>query len=358
MPATVAPRLTLIVASRNDNYMGDSRWRLATALNFLGERVHALGRESDVEVVVTDWGSETPLREVIPLTDRAAPLVSFLEVPPPIARREQRDSPFPEVLALNAAARRARGAYIGRIDQDILVGEGFLRFFFDMLDGRRRLPVDSLDPTSALLFANRRGIPYRFAQRRPSVRHLERFLARFGSSLKVFDECPSYPGTFWGSAVGIWLIHRDLWHQSGGYDESLLYMNHMETEMVHRLRTVGTVVDLGALVGYDFYHLDHYPHGSWWAGDHRLVNDVPDLHAPVAALNPNGEQWGLAGRDLQVARPRPALPVIDGADHRPFALLVGTAAAQLVWDHRREPQHMRALWAGIGPGLRRLGQRR
>jgi hypothetical protein len=36
--------------------------------------------------------------------------VSFLQIPPETARALQKESPFPEVLALNAAARRARGS--------------------------------------------------------------------------------------------------------------------------------------------------------------------------------------------------------------------------------------------------------
>ncbi len=103
------PVLSLILCSRNDQYMGNSRWRLETALNYVAGRVEALGRERDVEVLVADWGSEVPLREVVRLGPTAARIVSFVTVPPALARDLQRDSPFPEVLALNAAARRARG---------------------------------------------------------------------------------------------------------------------------------------------------------------------------------------------------------------------------------------------------------
>ena len=48
--------LSLILCSRNDAYMGNSRWRLETTLNSLGDRVRALGKTGDVEVVVADNG--------------------------------------------------------------------------------------------------------------------------------------------------------------------------------------------------------------------------------------------------------------------------------------------------------------
>ena len=351
-----APRLTLVLCSRNDDYMGNSRWRLQMALNWLGERVHAIGRASEVEVIVTDWGSDTPLREVLQLTERAARLVSFLEVPSVIARREQRDSPFPEVLALNAAARRARGDYIGRIDQDMLVGEGFLRFFFDAREGRVDLDIP-LD--RGVFFANRRGIPYRFVQQQPSAAHLDRFVARFGRTLQVFDDSPWYPGIFWASFVGIVLLHRSLWHEAGGYDESLIYMNHMEIELVARLRQRLPVVDLGALVDHDFYHLDHYPPGSWWAGDHRRVNELPDIDsAAVRPLHPNGTDWGLRHLRLETAPFPPARAVApERHDWRPFGLLVAAAGVRLAWDHRLDADHLRRIRDAVATSLSRARTR-
>ena len=133
--------LSLILCSRNDQYMGNSRWRLETTLNYLAQRIRELGRENDVDVLVADWGSDIPLSEVLQLSPAAAKIVSWLLIPPEIARPLQKDSPFPEVLALNAAARRATGEYIGRIDQDTLVGRRFLEFFFELYEGTQPLDV-------------------------------------------------------------------------------------------------------------------------------------------------------------------------------------------------------------------------
>ena len=90
------PTISLVLCSRGDEYQGNSLWRLQTALNYLGKTVYELGRQEDVEVIVADWGSETPLRNLLKLTTEAAKLVSFMLIPPEIARREQMDSPFPE----------------------------------------------------------------------------------------------------------------------------------------------------------------------------------------------------------------------------------------------------------------------
>src|SRR6185503_10669251 len=148
-------KLSLILCSRNDEYMGNSRWRLETALNSLGHRLRALGYARDVEVLVADWGSDVPLSDVLTLEPAAAEVVTFITVPPDVARAREGDSPFPEVLALNAAARRARGEYIGRIDQDTIVGARFLRWFFDRDAARTE------QRATTLWFANRRDIPFR-----------------------------------------------------------------------------------------------------------------------------------------------------------------------------------------------------
>ena len=80
------PVLSLILCSRNDQYLGNSRWRLQTALNYLAQKVHELGREEDVEVIVSDWGSEIPLHSVLELDSIAERIVSFVIIPPTLAQ--------------------------------------------------------------------------------------------------------------------------------------------------------------------------------------------------------------------------------------------------------------------------------
>jgi hypothetical protein len=286
-----APALSLILCSRNDEYMGNSRWRLETTLNYIGAQVARLRCQAAVEIVVADWGSEPPLRDALALDPVAARIVSFVTVPPDVARRAQQDSPFAEVIALNVAARRARGEYIGRIDQDTLVGRRFLKQFLAWVETGVpfRAPLEG-----ALLFANRRSIPYRFAVKSPSFAEVTRLIGWFGRRLRV-ETAP----VFYRSDVGIWLMHRDLWHEAGGYDERMIYMNDMEIDMSARLMTKYPMIDLGQLVGYDFYHLDHYhPRGPRSSSSHRRVN--AQRPREDRGLRPSGEHWGLAAETFDV----------------------------------------------------------
>jgi hypothetical protein len=300
------PVLSLILCSRNDQYQGNSLWRLQTGLNYTARSVHRLGREEDVEVIVADWGSETPLRDVLELTPAAARIVSFMLIPPEIARVEQKDSPFPEVLALNAAARRARGDYIGRIDQDTLVGEHFLQRFFWLCEKQRLLvPMES-----AMFLSNRRRIPVRFAARCPSFWAVDRFIRWFGRFLPLMDPLP--PHLWYQMYVGIWLLHRNLWYECGGYDERFIYMDWQEVDMILRLTPRYTLINLGELTDHDMYHLDHGPpRVAWSASRNRKTNPVRDLDNRPEQIYPNSEDWGLVQYPLEVL---PYSPRRDGGE--------------------------------------------
>jgi hypothetical protein len=280
------PLLTLILCSRNDNYMGNSRWRLQTTLNYIAEQLQQMGRDSDVEVLVTDWGSQEPLSQSIELTPTARRITSFVLVPPDVAQPAQKDSPFPEVLALNVAVRHSRGDYVGRVDQDTLIGSEFFKFFFDFVSGKK-------DPGSErerlLFYANRKNIPYWFSVRCLNLRQVSWLITIFKRFLKVARQRTK---PFWSYWVGIWLLPRAAWFDCGGYNERLLYYNWMETEMILRLRPKYEVFDLGPVVDYCFYHLDH-ANPRIRKPRHPVANQDLDFTQPIEEFHPNDSDWGL-----------------------------------------------------------------
>jgi hypothetical protein len=280
------PAFSFILCSRNDNYMGNPVGRLETALNYLAENVRQLGKEAEVEVIVTDWGSKAPLKSVLKLSRTAAQMVKFLEVPGLIVSEVQKDSPFAEVLALNAAARRASGEYIGRIDQDTLVGRQFLRTFFAWMEGKS---APEFDLKTTFMFCERREIPFSFASRDPSLAAVTRYLKYCGRRLTI----EKHPPEFFHSPVGIMILHQQLWQACGGYDERYLYWGWMETDLAYRLKPGHAVIDLGPAVNHDFYHLEHY--------DPKLPRKTPRKMNPrlmPEVFAPNSNDWGLVKHDL------------------------------------------------------------
>jgi len=257
-------KLSLILCSRNDNYCGDSLARLEAVLNHAGRKLH----QHEAEVIVSDWGSDVPLEEVVTLGDHARAITRYNYIPRSVTQRFT--TSFSEVHALNSAARLATGNFVGRIDQDTLIGDRFVDWFyhwevsesFFYWSGRRELrenqPIETYESST------------------------------------VYEGCQELldRGEFWSAAVGIFLIPRLVYWDLGGYDEKNIYKNAMEVEFFWRLKCVLEVVDLGKLMNYDFYHLWH-DRGD---NDERQKNVLPEpgsVHD--LSLKPNGDGWGLKG---------------------------------------------------------------
>ena len=110
-------------------------------MNYTAYQFHQLNCDTnDAEIIVTDWKSDTPLCHALDLSPSAAAMTRFLEIPPECARQEQQDSPFPEVLANNAAIRRARGEFVGRIHSISIRFLSVLFFLARHILGERRPP--------------------------------------------------------------------------------------------------------------------------------------------------------------------------------------------------------------------------
>lgn len=310
------PVFSLILCSRSDEYQGNSLWRTETALNYLGQTVAELSRQNDVECLLVDWGSpeNRKLRDVLRLSSDAARIVSFLYISPDVAKREQGDSPFPEVIALNAAARRAKGDYIGRIDQDTLVGKHFLEVLFWLYEGRRLVtPLDR-----AMLLSNRKRISVRFTKHSPSLWAVTQFVKKFSRFLPLMDPLP--PHLFYQAYVGIWMLHRDVWASCGGYDESFIYMDWQEVDFMLRLSPECHLVNLGELTDHDMYHLDHGPARVPWSSQrNRKTNPVRDTARLPPVRNPNGADWGLNHYDIPL-EPGVATAAVDTAIRNPSPL--------------------------------------
>lgn len=280
------PKLTLIYVARNDNYMGNFRWRFETALNYLADNLVRLNRLSDVEIVVADWGSDEPLHTALTLDPAARRIIRFVIIPPDLARQAQQDSPFPIVIAQNAAIRRSRGEYIAQTDSDVMFTPEFLTQLLKALDDGRAEGV-SLD--RALIYAKRRHVPWSYVAAAPPIHELDWFMRRFGRLLPVelfvgFE----YAGT------AMMILHRDVWDECRGYDERLIYWGWMEIDLGLRLKRKYPLFDLRR-IGLSAFHLEHYPS--------RKASNNPRKLNPTNFnndFNPNGDEWGLVRHSLEV----------------------------------------------------------
>ena len=253
-----------------------------------------------LEIIVSDWGSDEPLSEVLSLVPEAEGRVIFVHIPPAVARKEQKDSKFPEVLALNAAARRASGEYIGRIDNDTVVGPNFFRCLDNL---QLKGSANEIDLKDSFLFVERKSIPYRISKLSLPLHQIKRFIKFFKNCFKL-ESATEWGREFWWSPVGIMMFHHDIWKASRGYDERLIYWGWMEGDLALRLGQKHKVIEFSKFVGHDFYHLEHYSNLTEYKDRNGTATPRKKNEPRFDDLNyrENGENWGLSDYDLTITK--------------------------------------------------------
>ncbi|MBI2901303.1 MAG: hypothetical protein HYY17_14055 [Planctomycetes bacterium] len=302
-PDSRAPLLSLFVGARNDAYMGDSRWRLETTINYLGENLERLQRQDSVELVVCDWGSAQPLHAVLNLTPAGRRIVRFILVPASMARRYAiPENDWPMALLQNVAVRRCRGRFIGQTDSDMLFPAPTLRRILALADGGC---VEGVETGRGFFFAGRRHVPTSYVAMRPPLHEISWVVRRYGRAL------PENPW-FWfvGRAytgTGLVLMHRDLWSECRGYDERMVFWGSVDLNLAARALRRSPWVDMTRR-GFELYHLNHHGPGGA-AGPSRVWNPRKFDGLPFC---PNGPDWGLGDRTFEEfvypVEPAPSVP--------------------------------------------------
>lgn len=260
------PTISYIIASRDDEYAGrKSILRLTQVLDNLEQTPES----HSFETILVDWGS-TGLADWFKDTDgiEAFRPMKVLEVPTSITSLFS--SSFPEVLALNLAARFASGQWIGRLDQDTIVG----------LYAANWLSMPHVEHTA--YFSTRRELPK--GQTDFDYRSLRPNLYPTWRSWNVAYE------QFYKAAVGLLLVPRSTWIDLRGYDEKNLGRNHMEHEFCIRLRRYCGLYNLSVITNADFYHQWH---PSVERPSNPLVNEAVLEQEALMSVVRNDENWGL-----------------------------------------------------------------
>ena len=77
--------LSICLIGRNDDYGKDFKRRLRQSMDFLAYSAEKAGVLDKIEVLLTDWNSDTPLVEAVTFSPAAAKMIKFIEVPPSVA---------------------------------------------------------------------------------------------------------------------------------------------------------------------------------------------------------------------------------------------------------------------------------
>lgn len=278
--------LTLVVTGRNDDYMGNFKYRLYTCINYVARNAARLGRLDDLEVCVTDWGSEVPLAAVLPLSPEAASITVFHYVPPSVTRAARSDGDFYPSCAINTSVRRARGEFTMLFDADSLFPQHALAGLFDLLDGRMPLPYDV---RRTFFFLRRHQVPWEVVQRLPPLDEWDRFLLLTGGPLPVEESLTGLAGSGAGH-----LMHTWIWHEARGYNEQLVGQRWIDAEYALRITQRYPWIDTEAL-GITLYHMEHWPRNRRGLWTNRVLNRL----LVSADASPNTDHWGLAAKPVQ-----------------------------------------------------------
>ena len=139
------------------------------------------------------------------------------------------DTPISEVHCLNFLAKQATNSFVGRMDQDTIIGSKFFEY----------IEKESLD-INGLYHSTRHDLP--------------------NNSLIYTDasiNCPGCYEHFWMCAVGILMVSKNKWLESRGYNEQNIHRDHMEHEFFHRLSKTSTIYNIGCSLNSPFYHIFH-----------------------------------------------------------------------------------------------------
>jgi hypothetical protein len=266
--------------------MGNYKYRLTTSINYLARNLKQIGRLEEVEILVTDWNSETPIAKVLPLLTEAGEITQFIYVPPNVAAKSQQpDQVFHSSCSMNVALRRATGEFLMVVDADTLMPLLSLKAICEFLEGKVSLP---LDRERCFFLGNRRHIPWEVVQRELSLEEWDVYLLLNAGEL-VRDR--GWPGL--GVCQIAWLAHRSIWHSCWGFNEQLHYWGWNDAELTLRITQRYPWVNLESL-GVLMFHMEHWPR------NHRTIPPQRNPHIVKLEFTANDPNWGLGNQQLEI----------------------------------------------------------
>jgi hypothetical protein len=282
------PLVSFVLIGRNDDYRGDYLYRLGTCLSFLARNAERVGLLDDIEVLVVDWASERPLARVLPLVPAARRITAFLEVTPDLVRSRVGAVRWIPTCAINVGVRRAKGEFILSTDSDCLWSEAAMAALGRLARGQIALPVPVED---LFCYVRRHQVPWATVHRRPRLDEWTRLVALLAAGVQPERAGISCLGGFSAGQ----LMHRDLWYDARGYDESLdRPWGWSDNDLMLRVSQRHPWLDVSGhgLIGL---HMEHGPQA-----DARNARDQSTVN-PMVIRNEsavNGPQWGLAGLEI------------------------------------------------------------
>lgn len=275
------PKISLVIAARNDDYGGDFLNRISTCLKILNYQVNK--NKVPAELIIIEYNppnNKQLLSEVLQINKSDFLSIRFINVPSKFHQDLAQGSknPFFEYVAKNIGIKRANGEFILATNPDIIFSEEFIKFISnDQLEknkfyriNRHDLPAHIFGEVSTekeildwcknhvirimtnngILFFNTKRWLKRFLKR-PTFSHLLRLpLFNFLTERKIKLD----PNRISGAAAGDFIMaHSDAWHKVRGYDQ-IPFNSFVDGYNVHMFHCYGFEQQI---LPYPVYHMGH-----------------------------------------------------------------------------------------------------
>ena len=266
--------ISIIMQCKNDNYLGNFMQRFEICIRKQIENIKELGITNDIQIVLTDWGSEIKLIDSMNIDFS---LIKYIYVSPEIANKYNGDAKYSYVHPINVSARNSDGDIILWGDSD-----GFL-------------PIESLKLIYELSKDNEKNSKFYWGSRYhiDLNDYVNSSISDIDSFIKNNSNLRHDKWTASGGAAGIYLLRRDMFFESTGFSEKLIYWGWQDIDFHNRLASRyvcgGDMEDIGVKI----YHLEHYEPNK------RNVTTRAN-HQINYPFKANPDNWGLFDEKLEI----------------------------------------------------------
>lgn len=271
--------LSILIPGKNDNFREGSSKVLEFNLKKTLDNINNFDT-NDIELVLCDWGSNNKIVQSFDLKTSA--YFKCVYVHPDIAKKYNGAANYSIVHPVNTAFRHSIGKYVIFWDSDAYITTATFNALYQF--------VKNMEASNDMSFywGSRYNVPFSTYNQFTEYEELDYFLSH--NIITSHDKISV--NHFSGTGISL-LMNRELWQNSTGWYEKLIYWGWQDTEFHHRLMTKyrfgGDLEDHNM----KFYHLIEKP-------NNKISNKIENPWDRPYKFEANDASWGLFNEKIEI----------------------------------------------------------